>query len=90
MNKGQNTRGYKRYMALDIHREDILVGAQDEEQEWVLPPRRVSIDKFPEWAKKNIQTGDIVVLETTPNVWATYDIVAPQLVRVFGCPVRIR
>jgi len=77
MNKGQNTRGYLRYMALDIHREYILVGAQNEEQEWVLTPRRVSIEKFPEWAKKNIGAGDIVVLETTTNVWATYDIVAP-------------
>jgi len=82
MNKGQNTRGYKRYMALDIHREYILVGAQDEEKEWVLTPRRVSIDKFSEWAKKNIRTGDIVVLETTTNVWATYDIVAPLASRV--------
>jgi transposase len=77
MKKGQNTRGYKRYMALDIHREYILVGAQNAEQDWVLTPRRVSIEKFPEWAKKNIRAGDIVVLETTTNVWTIYDIVAP-------------
>ena len=77
MKKGQDTRGYKRYMALDIHREYILVGAWNEEKDWVLTARRVSIEKFPEWAKKNIRTGDIVVLETTTNVWTTYDIVAP-------------
>ena len=77
MNKVQNTRGYERYMAMDIHREYILVGAWNEEKEWILTPRRVSIEKFPEWAKKNIRKGDIVVLETTTNVWATYDIVAP-------------
>ena len=82
MKKGQNTRGYQRYMALDIHREYILVGAQNEEQVWVLTPRRVSTEKFPEWAKKNIRTGDIVVLETTTNVWTTYDIVAPLASRV--------
>jgi len=82
MKKGQNTRGYQRYMALDIHREYILVGAQNEEQDWVLTPRRVSIEKFPEWAKKNIRLGDIVVLETTTNVWTTYDIVAPLASRV--------
>jgi len=76
MKKGQDTRGYKRYMALDIHREYILVGAWNEEKDWVLTPRRVSIEKFPEWAKKNIRQGDIVVLETTTNVWAVYDIVA--------------
>lgn len=82
MKKGQNTRGYQRYMALDIHREYVLVGGQNEEQEWVLTPRRVNLEKFPEWAKKNIRAGDIVVLETTTNVWTIYDIVAPLASRV--------
>lgn len=82
MNKGQNTRGYERYMALDIHREYLLVGAQNEEQEWVLVPRRVSVEKFAEWAHKNIRPGDIIVLETTTNVWVVYDIVAPLASRV--------
>jgi len=69
-------------MALDIHREYILVGAQNAEQDWVLTPRRVSTGKFSEWAKKNIRAGDIVVLETTTNVWTVYDIVAPLASRV--------
>src|SRR5512141_1733969 len=82
MKKGQDTRGYERYMALDIHREYLLVGAWNEAKEWVLTPRRVSIEKVPEWAKKNIRAGDIVVLETTTNVWVVYDIVAPLASRV--------
>src|SRR5215208_249482 len=82
MKKGHNTRGFQRYMALDIHREYLLVGAWNEEREWVLTPRRVSIEKFPEWAKKNIRAGDIVVLETTTNVWVVHDIVAPLASRV--------
>ena len=72
MKKGQNTRGYERYLACDIHRDYILVGGQNEDQEWVLTPRRVSIAKFPEWAQKNLRKGDIVVLETTTNVWETF------------------
>ena len=82
MKKGQNTRGYARYLAFDIHREYILVGGQNEDQEWLLRPRRVSIAKFPEWAQQNLRKGDIVVLETTTNVWETYDIVAPLVSRV--------
>jgi transposase len=82
MKKGQNTRGYARYLAFDIHREYILVGGQNEDQEWVLTPRRVSIAKFPEWAQKNLHKGDIVILETTTNVWETYDIIAPLVGRV--------
>jgi hypothetical protein len=58
------------------------VGAQNEEKDWVLTPRRVRTEKFPGWAKKNIRAGDIVVLETTTNVWATYDIVEPLASRV--------
>ena len=82
MKKGQNTRGYARYLAFDIHREYILVGGQNEDQEWVLTPRRVSIVKFPAWAQKTLREGDIVILETTTNVWETYDIIAPLVSRV--------
>ena len=82
MNKGQNTRGYARYLAFDIHREYILVGGQNEDQEWVLRPRRVSIARFPDWAQQNLREGDIMILETTTNVWETYDIVAPLVSRV--------
>ncbi len=42
----------------------------------------MGLEKFPEWAKKNIRAGDIVVLETTTNVWTIYDIVAPLASRV--------
>jgi len=82
MKKVQDTRGYERYLALDIHREYLLVGGWNEAKEWVLTPRRVSIEKFGGWAKKNIRQGDIVVLETTTNIWAVYDIVAPLAGRV--------
>lgn len=82
MKKGQDTRGYERYLALDIHREYILVGGWNEEKKWVLTPRRVGIEKIPEWAKQNIRPGDIVVLETTTNVWTIYDIVVPLASRV--------
>lgn len=82
MKKGQNTRGYARYIACDIHREYILVGGQNEDQVWVLAPRRVCLEKFPEWAKKNLHQGDIVILETTTNVWETYDVIAPRVSRV--------
>ena len=82
MKKGQDTRGYERYIAVDTHREYVLVGGWNEQKAWVLTPRRVGIEKFPEWAKKNIGRGDIVVLETTTNIWVVYDIVAPLASRV--------
>ena len=64
-----NTRQIDRYIALDIHKEYVLAGGQNAKQEWVLPPRRISMTKFREWARANLHEGDAVVIETTTNVW---------------------
>ena len=64
MKKGQDTRGYERYLALDIHREYILVGAGNEEKQWVLIPRPVGIEKSPR-GRKRIFARQIASLPTT-------------------------
>ena len=46
MKKTQTTRGYERYFAIDTHREYHLVGGQNADQEWVVNPRRVGIEKL--------------------------------------------
>jgi transposase len=69
--------GIKRYIAFDIHKEYALVGGQNAQQEWVMQPRRIGIEKLREWAKANLRKGDAVVIETTTNVWDVYDIVEP-------------
>ena len=41
--KGDETsRGLERYIRLDIHKEYVLVGGQNVEQVWVLPPRAMA------------------------------------------------
>lgn len=77
----ENTRQEARYIALDIHKEYVLAGGQNAKQEWVMPPRRISMAKFREWATANLQAGDAVVIETTTNVWDIYDIVSPLSTR---------
>ena len=81
MKATENTREIERYIALDIHKEYVMVGAWNATQEWVIRPRRVSMAKFRTWAKNNLQAGDAVVIETTTNVWDIYDIVAPLVSR---------
>ncbi len=71
------TRPIQRYIALDIHKEYVLAGGMSARQAWTLPPRRIEISKFGEWAKKNLCESDAVVIETTTNVWDIYDIVQP-------------
>jgi transposase len=79
MKFAKDTRGIERYLAIDIHKEYVLVGGQNARQEWVLQPRRVGIDMFRGWAAGNLRKGDAVILETTTNVWDVYDIVAPAV-----------
>ncbi len=77
----EDTSQIERYIALDIHKEYVLAGGQNEQQEWMMPPRRISMAKFREWAAANLQVGDAVVIETTTNVWDIYDIVTPLTTR---------
>ena len=77
MEATEKIRGIGRYIALDIHKEYVLAGGMNAAQEWTMPPRRVTMGQFREWAAANLRAGDAVVLETTTNVWDIYDIVAP-------------
>jgi len=73
----KDTSGIERYTAFDIHKKYALAGGQNARQEWVMQPRRISMERFQEWAIVNLREGDAVVLETTTHVWDLYDIIAP-------------
>ena len=77
MKQISNARPIMRYLALDIHREYVMVGGMNAAQEWVLRPRRVEMERFRAWAEANLREGDVVVLEATTNVWDIYDIGSP-------------
>jgi transposase len=81
MKSTENARDIQRYIALDIHKEYVMVGAMNAAQEWVIRPRRVEMMRFRGWAENNLCAGDAVVIETTTNVWDIYDIVAPLVTR---------
>lgn len=76
-----NSIPINRYIALDLHKHYIMVGGQNREQEWVLRPRKVPMQRFRAWAVQNLKLGDAVVIETTANVWDIYDIVAPLVTK---------
>ncbi len=73
----KETSGIERYVGFDIHKEYALVGGQNARQEWVMPPRRIGLEQFRDWAEKNLRKGDAAIIETTTNVWDVHDIVAP-------------
>jgi len=72
----------QRFVALDIHKHYVVVGAVNAQQEVVLHPRRVSFVQFDGWAQKHLRPTDAVVLEATTNAWYVHDLLEPLVARV--------
>jgi transposase len=71
-----------RFLAIDLHKHYLVIGGVNSQQKVILTPRRISIHKWPTWAKANLLPTDNVVLEATTNAWDIYDQVAPLVARV--------
>src|ERR1051326_8982962 len=71
-----------RFVALDVHKQYLVVGAVDAQHTLLLPPRRVTLAQFPDWAKRHLHPTDQVVLETSVNTWELYDLLVPLVSRV--------
>jgi|GEM_PF-2945669 len=50
MDAQPESREIQRYVALDIHKEYVMVGAMNAAQEWVIHPRKVEMLRFRSWA----------------------------------------
>jgi len=71
-----------RYVGLDVHKHYVMVGAVDQSQQTVLPPRKVALADLQSWAEKYLQPTDHVVLEATTNAWYVHDLLEPLVERV--------
>lgn len=71
-----------RFVALDVHRQYLVVGAVDIQQQVVLSPRRFGFAAFTEWASIHFTHADAVVLEATSNAWLLYDQLQPLVAEV--------
>ena len=82
MSEAGNTRGSKRYIALDIHKKYCVIGGVDREGRVGLQAVRVEHADLEGWLKKNLRPTDHVVFESTTNGWHVYDLLAPLVERV--------
>jgi transposase len=71
-----------RFVALDVHRQYLVVGAVDSQQQVVLSPRRFGFAAFAEWAPVHFTHADAVVLEATSSAWLLYDQLQPLVAEV--------
>lgn len=77
-----NRSSVTRFVALDVHRRYLMVGAVDIQQHVVLSPRRFDFEAFAEWAPAHLTRTDAVVLEATANAWLLYDQLQPLVAEV--------
>lgn len=66
-----------RFVALDIHRTYVVVGAVNRQQTIALTPRRFGFTAFAARAQQHLTTTDAVVLEATANAWQIHDQIKP-------------
>ena len=91
MNEEGNTRGTRRYVALDIHKHYCVIAAVDREGRIVLPAVRVEHADLEGWLKKKLLSNDQVVIESTTNAWHVHDLLEPLVERVVVAnPIKVK
>ena len=91
MNEDGDTRAWRRYVALDIHKHYCVVAGVDREGRMVLEAVRVEHADLEGWLRKNLRATDHVVLESTTNAWHVYDLLEPLAERVVVAnPIKVK
>ena len=91
MSEDENTRGSRRYVALDIHKHYCVVAGVDRDGRILLHPVRVEHADLEVWLKKKLRPSDHVVIESTTNAWHVYDLLAPLVERVLVAnPIKVK
>ena len=86
-----NAKSSTRYIALDIHKHYAVVAAVDREGQVLLKPRKVTNEQLSDWATAHLFAEDLVVIESTSNVWHVYDLLSPLVAEVkVANPIRIK
>lgn len=63
-----------RFVACDISKRSVMVAAIDHKQQILIQPKKIRVEKFSDWAAKNLKISDRVVLEATGDAWYYYDL----------------
>ena len=66
-----------RYVGIDIHKKHFTVAAVDNQQQELLAPQRIAVQKFTAWANEHLKSTDQVAIEATINSWAVHDLLSP-------------
>lgn len=67
----------QRFVACDISTQSIVIAAVDKEQQVVVSPRKMTVDRFTQWAPQNLSKTDALVFEASCDAWHWYDLLQP-------------
>jgi hypothetical protein len=70
----------ERYIAIDLHKHYLMVAGINAQQQVVLTPRKIAVDRWLHWAQANLRPTHAVVTYATTNAWQIYD----QLLALVG------
>jgi transposase len=91
MSEDESTRGWRRYIGLDIHKHYCVIAGVDRDGRVVLQAVRVEHADLEGWLKKNLLPTDHVVFESTTNAWHVYDLLVPLVERVVVAnPIKVK
>jgi transposase len=91
MSADENTRGTRRYVALDIHKHYCVIAGVDRDGRVLLQAVRVEHADLEGWLKRGLRATDQVVIESTTNAWHVYDLLAPLVERVVVAnPIQVK
>jgi transposase len=69
----QNEVSPTRFIGLDVHKHYLVAAGVDRDQNEVLSPCRVSLDRLERWVVQHLSHQDAVVLEMSTNSFQLYD-----------------
>jgi len=91
MKEDGNTRGAKRYVALDLHKHYCVIAGVNREGQVLLQPVRVEHADLEGWLKRKLLSSDQVVIESTTNAWHVYDLLEPLTEKVLVAnPIKVK
>ena len=68
-------QGSTRFIAIDIHKNYLMIGGIDAQQRIVLQPRKGELHRYLTWASANLLPTDAVVLEAPPMIrWLAWSL----------------
>jgi transposase len=72
----------ERSVGLDVHKHQVTVAAVDSQQQVVLSPQKVAVERFEAWAHQHLTATDHIALEATTNSWEFHDQLKPIVAEV--------